>query len=409
VKKILVFVLLTVAAGLFAQELKWTGYVNSGLGILSSDESGNQPEFAAFGADSEQWGYRFRLNGAFTGKEGNAGVNFRFQSQSRLDLTGGYLALPYLYGWFSLLDNRINVKGGIVDDGTWQSGGAILDDDVGEGLGLLVRGSPIKGLDIGAGAYLINVQSGGNNSILAVPGNFADIRPELQNAKYTFNMAYTMPDVFKFTAAYRTQNKAGTARSAASYNDDPYKYGGRDESSKAIIAARLLAVKNLTLVVEAEIDKLQKYEDTGTFTLYETVGYKIGDLGFGLNAAEYFNNAANADTAVRLNPWLSYGLVNNVIVPRLDPVYFLAGGMDGMTVANKGAPSGKYHRKGYAALYDSDWSLLTIRPSVKFNINPMTFVEIGDAINIMNGPDKTYGDESSLLFNAFYVDLKWSF
>jgi hypothetical protein len=204
------------------------------------------------------------------------------------------------------------------------------------------------------------------------------------------------------------QNKAGTAMSATSYNADPYLYGGRDESSKAIVTARLLAVKDLSAIVEAEIDKLQKYGDTGTFTLYETVGYKINDLGFGLNAAEYFSNVKDADTAIRLNPWVSYGLLGGSIVPRLDLVYFMAGGTDGMTVAN-GTPSGKYHRKGYAALYNSDWSLFTIRPSVKFNINPMTFVEIGDAINIMNGPDKTYGDKSSLFFNAFYVDLKWSF
>ncbi|MDR0315856.1 MAG: hypothetical protein LBH97_03035, partial [Treponema sp.] len=96
-----VVLLLTIAvSGLWAQELKFDGYLNSGIGIVSSDREDDDPILKAFGVDSESNGYRFRLNGSYTNEAKNAGARFRLQSQRNLALSG-YFSIPYAYGWVS--------------------------------------------------------------------------------------------------------------------------------------------------------------------------------------------------------------------------------------------------------------------------------------------------------------------
>jgi maltoporin len=64
---------------------------------------------------------------------------------------------------------------------------------------------------------------------------------------------------------------------------------------------------------------------------------------------------------------------------------------------------------------DTDnFSVFAIRPSVAFNFDSKTFVEIGDLIAIANGPEGAFGDagdskKASNLSNVFYIDFKWSF
>ncbi|MDR2109777.1 MAG: hypothetical protein LBP32_00560 [Spirochaetaceae bacterium] len=386
-KAFAVSLILVLAGNLFAQELKFDGYVNSGLGLLLTNEEDVDPALRAFGADSEQWGYRFRLNGSVTGEEGNAGLKFRFQSQSKI--SAGYFSLPYAYGWIKLLNGIITLSGGLVDDGTWNSGGAVLDEDVGEGLGALAKVSPIDGLDLGAGAYILGYNSGGNNNVL-LTDDFSNAALKPWEAKYTINAGYTAADLFRVTAAFRV--KIDAAYDTGDSNT------GRDESTKGIIGVKVLAVRNLTAIVEGEIDKLNDFSDTGIINFYETLGYKLGDLGMGLNAVQYISRKDEADIGLRFNPWVSYTLGS--IVPRLDLVYFMAGTPD---------TEGKYHRKNYKPNYNADYSIFTIRPAVKFNLNPKTFVEAGDLIGFEKGPGNTFADKNSRLVNVLYVDFKWSF
>ncbi|MDR2177146.1 MAG: hypothetical protein LBP20_03785 [Treponema sp.] len=418
-RKVLVLLFIAAGAGLFAQDIKFDGYFNSGVGLISSDrkemrggeEETVYPKFKAFGTDSEQWGYRFRLNGSFTNKDGNAGFKFRLQSQARTD-KNGWIGLPYAYGWVSFFDKRFTLNGGIVDNGTWNSGGAILDEDMGEGLGILAAASPIEGLNLGIGTYLINTQSGSNNNALyendSAGINFSGVDVTPWNAKYTFNVGYTMEDMIKLSAVYRLKNKAGGAPNT-DYTSD-YQYGGREESSRAILAAKLLMVENLTAVVEAEIDKMEHFKSLGNFNVYETLGYKAGNLGVGLNMAQYTTQNDTADDlGLRFNPWVSYAIKS--VVPRLDLVYFNAGIPENVSSTSD---DWKYYRRGYKANYNNDYHTFTIRPSVKFNLDSKTFVEIGDAFSYIMAGDGDFTqagdtDNDSRLINVFYVDFKWSF
>jgi len=477
-KKFLVFtaLILVTAAVVFAQELKFDGYLNSGVGIAVNDREGDDPYFKAFGVDSESNGFRFRLNGSFQNEAKNAGAKFRLQGQRRMDQSG-YLSMPYLYGWVGFLENKITLTGGLVDEGTWTSADWYWNDDTGEGLGLLLKAEPVKGLNLGVGAYTISQQSSGSNNILQVSNatttttpaktynvegggsgtvtipastststtsrlpNFGELMLEPEDVKYTFNAAYTMPDAFRLSAIFRTKNRAGWTSDRVDatgerVDDDIYTYAGREESMFLQSEFRLLAVKNLTAVVVGVFNKLEKFDKRGNMMFSETFGYKMDNLNVGLNAVQFLYNrtAKNYDSKIKdeddskvtvnpgflFNPWVSYTI--DKIVPRLDLVYFM-GGRSKMTSENQ------WERRGFAPQggnvdgsgkpgvkgENDDLSVLSVRPSVKINLDNRTFLEIGDMINYdfanYDGAYKDSGDanKKSLFTNVFYVDVKFSF
>ena len=72
--------LIITAGGLLAQEFKFEGYLNSGLGLVSDNNEDSKTYFKAFGVDSGQHGLRFRLNGSYINEAKNAGIRFRLQT-----------------------------------------------------------------------------------------------------------------------------------------------------------------------------------------------------------------------------------------------------------------------------------------------------------------------------------------
>jgi hypothetical protein len=419
----------------YAQELKFDGYLNSGLGVVIDNNEDHDPYLKAFGVDSESNGFRFRLNGSYTNDAKNAGAKFRLQGQRRID-QAGYLSMPYLYGWMSFLENKITLTGGLVDDGTWTSADWWWNDDAGEGLGLLLKVEPVKGLTLGLGAYTISQQSGGGNNWLQYTPisydsaadkwtagtnrlpNFGEITPKAEDVKYVVNAAYTMPDTFRLGVIFRTKNKAGWTGTRYLENDD-YDYSGREESMFLQTELRILAVKNLTAVIVGTFDKLEKFNKRGNMMFSETFGYKMDNLNIGLNAVQFLYNRTDAsdvkidyNPGLLFNPWVSYTI--DKIVPRLDLVYFM-GGQSKTANGNN-----QWERRGFANAAkaknaDDDYSVFSARPSVKINLDSKTFLEIGDMINYdMAAKDGAYKDSSdanknTLFSNVFYIDVKFSF
>jgi len=455
---VLCAIMFAVMAGvIYAQELKFDGYLNSGMGVVFNDKEGDDAYVKVFGVDSESNGYRFRLNGSYTSEAKNVGAKFRLQGQRRIDQSG-YLSMPYLYGWMGFMENMITLTGGLVDDGTWTSADWWWNDDTGEGLGLLLKAEPVKGLNLGAGAYTISQQSGGGNNWLQVQvsedypkwdatandgsggyvkgtrtvsrlPNFGEITPKAGDVKYTINAAYTLPDTFRLSAIFRTKNKAGWTGTRYKNNDD-YDYGGREEPMFLQTELRVLAVKNLTAIVVGVFNKLEKFDERGNMMFSETFGYKMDNLNVGLNAVQFLYNrkGMNADPALLFNPWVSYTI--DKIIPRLDLVYFMGGRSKfGYTNPNNPNPENQWERRGFVPQggnvdgagtpgvkgKDDDYSVLSARPSVKINVDNRTFLEVGDMINYdfanFNGAYKDSGDanKKSLFTNVFYVDVKFSF
>ncbi|MCL1927245.1 MAG: hypothetical protein FWG07_00440 [Treponema sp.] len=421
----LVVLLLAVTVNMYTQDVKFSGYFNSGIGIVSSSSDDSDTVLKAFGVDSEQNGYRLRLTGSYTNEEENAGIRFRLQSQSRLD-QGGYFSLPFVYGWMKLFDDVVYLASGLIDDTSWQTTDWYIIDDVGEGLGALLKVTPISGLDLGFGAYLISQQSAASNNILNYNGflpSYDAITPKIEDAKYVFSASYTMPDVFYLGASFRLKNKAGWKDTRLDIERYGYDYEGRQESAQLIGEFRLLSVENLTAVVAFSLDKLEEFDVEGNTIVSQTFAYELNDLTIGLNAAEFFYNRKNIlgqtiahAPSLVFNLWGSY-TINNII-PRLDLVYFLGG-----QSKVGGDEALMWHRRGFVSsripkFNSSDnrnRSLFSVRPSVKFDLTGGTFIEIGNVFNYDFGNfDSAYGDSNDpnkryVISNVFYIDYTWSF
>jgi len=403
-KHFVIAVILAVVTGavsapclLEAQEIKFDGYIESGLGVWSTNDD-QDTLVKAFAVDSERDGFRFRLSGSYQNENKNAGVKFRFQSQGRMD-TAGYFSLPYAYGWVTFLNNIFNFSGGIIDDGAYTTADWWFNDDSGEGLGLLLKINPFTGLSLGIGSYIISQQSSGSNNILQSGGelpNFGNIRLKPDEVKYTFNAAYTLTDIFRIGAGFRPKNNAG-------WNDGQETNSGREETCQLIGELRLLAVKDLTAVITGIFNKLDEFSDNGDITFSETFAYKItSDFTLGLNAVQFlYFRPAEKDPAFLFHLWGSYAFGN--IVPRLDLAYFINGR------SNTTTNSILYHRRGFTA--GDDLSVFSIRPSIRFNLDSKTFIEIGDVINLDSSKNEIYHNKTkdSMFSNVFYIDMKWSF
>ncbi|MCL2270063.1 MAG: hypothetical protein FWC24_01840 [Treponema sp.] len=431
-----IVLVLLINGAIHAQNFKFDSYFNSGLGVVYSDDADTDTMLKAFGVDSEQNGYRFRLNGSFSTDAGIAGIRFRFQSQSSLYQTG-YFSMPYVYGWIKLFDDILYMAGGIVDDSAWQTRDWWINDDAGEGLGVMLRVQPILGLNLGAGAYIISQQAGGNNNILQygrfLP-NFGDVTPRIEDAKYVFGASYaygnlagdTLEEIFYLGLTFRMKNMAGWEYTYQEIEQFGYYYEGRQESAQLIGEFRFLGVEGLTAVAAVSLDRLEEFSANGNIILSETFSYQFGRTILGFNAAEFIYNRESVlgkklsyDPGLLFNLWGSYTYV--IIEPRLDLVYFW-GGMS--RVAGKDNEAFMWYRRGFnnnwkIAEYGSDnsqnFSVFSIRPSVKFNLLNRTFVEFGNMFNYDFGNfDGAYSDSEDLkkrsrISNVFYIDLRWSF
>ena len=411
-KKIIVIAVLTafIAGSAFAQSLNLDGYFNSGLGLVITDADDFDPQLRAFGVDSESQGYRFRFNGSYQNEERTAGARFRFQGQRDLTVSG-YLSMPYIYGWVNLFENKLYMAAGLVDDSTYATADWWYNDDQTEGLGVMVRAAPISGLSIGVGAFTINQMSGGSNNILAggLP-NFTNRAINLEDAKYTFNLAYTMPDVFRFGVSYRTKNKASWS---GVNGDGDYQYNrGNFEYDQVIGEVRILAVKDLTAVVVGIVDNLGDSDDQN-ITFSETFAYKVNDqINVGLNAVQFIYNRANdIDPSLLFNLWGSYAIGS--IIPRLDLVYMM-GGRSRLSTTD-----GRYQRKAFQEResrsdVDNDYSVFSVRPSVRFNVGNRAHIEVGNMLNFdsFSGAEASsgyIGNGKERISNVFYLDFRWNF
>jgi hypothetical protein len=426
----------SMAGALCAQGIKFSGYFNSGLGAVSTDQKNSDTFVRAFGVDSEQHGYRLRLNGSFTGEAENTGVKIRLQSQSQLN-QAGYFSIPYMYGWMTFWDGVFYTAGGIVDDTDWETADWWFDDDAGEGLGLLLKAVPVAGLNLGLGAYVISQQAKGNNNILSLRGSaplsladFKDVTPKIGDVKYVFSASYTMPDIFWLGASFRTKNKAGWDRPIDN-ETLLYVYNGRQESAQFIGELRFWGIEHLNnAAVVAILDKLEDFEANGDIVYSETFDYKIGGVTVGLNAVQFLYNRKYPsgqenphDPGLLFNVWGEYA-VSVAIAPRLDIVYFIGGMSEQGYILSGGlnqSSATMYHRRGIKnapneTRLNYTRYLFSVRPSVKFNIDPKTFIEVGDLINIDYSNRYVYAsemegliDSKSRVTNVAYVDLKWEF
>jgi hypothetical protein len=384
-KALVVLLILAVAGGAFAQ-LKFTGEVKTGLGVVY-DNASSTAYLDAFSRDGEQ-PFQFRLNGAYANEGDTAGVKFRLQQRAAF-------SVDYAFGYLNAFGNKLTLQGGKVDDGTFNSGGGILDADSGEGVGTNILIKPIDNLVIGLGAYAANS--------LPLDGAYTPYK-KLDDAKYTAGLSFTLPEVVKIAASFRTKN-ALTADAAA--------------HNQTIASVNILALSDLGLKLILE----GRFTDLGEDDKHElmdvdgflTVGYVKDALSLGLNAALYqaeLNHPTKVPDPV-IAFWL-YGsyAVTESIVPRLDALFMLNSYADNFTNITGG--QNKWHYKNFnrdaGTAGDKNQKLVAFRPAVLLKMDANNSIEIGDYLGVHINKNKVAAwDSDTLITNAFYIDYVLKF
>jgi hypothetical protein len=387
-KALIVFLILVVVGGVFAQEFKFTGTLLSGLLInaWNGDDSGTA--VSAYSMDSAN-AARLDFKGAYTNADGNAGFNFNLRTNvaaaaDSKDPTGAFTNIENAYGWLKAFDGKFTLYGGKVDNGTFATGGGI-DSDLGDGTGLLAVVTPITGLDLGIAAYARN-----KNQVT-----------DIKYAKYIFSAAYNVPDVVKIIGAFRTHNWTGNDDEAVGTDPAPeYK------DATAILGAQVTALAGLGFTkfnFDFQLENLGEFGEIGRIVLGQRIDYKTGALEVGARFRErlYQGDIADADTySPDLYFWLwgFYG-VTDVIVPRLDAAYVIGSRpWDGSNLKRDGV-KWDGHTK--------DLSGVEIRPSVQFRFGgSANFVELG--YGLFYDLSKDLPDGTRTLDHAIFIDYKVS-
>jgi hypothetical protein len=381
-KKIMAALLVAalVAGSAFGQTLKIGGRVDTGFALQTSADPeppvDNGPSFTPYAQDANVSAFRINLDVTATNAAGNAGVEFRFRADATNE---GSFKVPYAEGWWKPLD-ILKVTAGFIDDGSFNSLGT-NDGDVDEGLGTLLVLSPTSDFSIGAGVYYGKFASG-------KPINDTASTPVyLKDAKYTFGAKYTVPGIVALAGSFRT----GEVQNSTDPDALPYNM---NEPSAAVFGASLLAVPNLKAAVELKAERLDKFGDFGTTTVYENFVYTLDALQVGVNGREKLFQADGFETAILVHPFVQY--TTGKFVPRLDFGYIINGNTND---ANK-----KFDEGNFALSGAKDTNGMKIVPSVQYNIDGKTYVK---ASFVYNTDTPAVGDDTSSSF--FVVNFRWNF
>jgi hypothetical protein len=424
-KALVVLLILAVAGGAFAQGLTFTGELKSGLGIVY-DSVGETAYLEAFTKDGEQ-PFQFRLHAAYANAEDTAGLKVRLQQRT------GTPTIDYAFGYLKAFSNILTVQGGKVDDGTFNSGGGILDADSGEGVGANLLINPIDNLVIGLGAYAADnltnfsflssstttsltpvvLEDPAGNPILDANGDeqygvvssttttAAAGYPKTGKGKYTFGLSYTVPEIVKVVGTFRTKNTLTT---------------NENSHNQLIAGVNVLALNSmgLKLVAEGRFTDIgeEKAVDLMDLDAFVTVGYTWNALNVGLNFAFY---KAGLNSDISIDPVLAFWLygsyaVTEKIVPRLDALIMLNSYNDNYGL--NGSQT-QWHNKNFTRIAgvagNTNQKLFAFRPSVALKIDANNSFEIGDYIGIHVNSNPVFNGKESLFSNVFYVDYVLKF
>jgi len=291
-KALIILLTLALAGGLFAQDISFSGHVQTGMfiDILDADDD------VHVRADDDDVGAPIVGRFNIEVDEGDWGA----QIGTGADIgstTGKGMFMYNAHGWLKFAD-MVTVRAGLIDPGVWTTGGE-YDDNVSSGGGLRVEITPIDGLNLGA---FFSYPDGGDYA--GKIGNFF--------GETAFGFEYKA-DIFRVAAAMKLFSEESTYPT------------GKDTDMKLIFGASFTGIPALTLELSGGIEHLGDYSDSGVFTVYEEGKFAVTDaltvgllLGEGLTGPDGFcffkvkpyvefavNDAfsVGADVGVTLGEW----------------------------------------------------------------------------------------------------------
>jgi hypothetical protein len=318
-KKVLVVLLiLAVAGGVFAQDLTWSGTVETGVHINKTDGADDVVVWAD--NDDGVQGIRAKLQAAITGDSWGFKVGIKNETTNWAAAgVPGLVELYNGYGWLDLLNKMINVKAGIIDDGVWTTKG---DEDWGiaTGSGVRIEVAPIEGLSVGA---FLTWPKGDTVNAISKAATLEQFFNET-----AIGFSYTA-DVFYVSGGLKLDSDGdpmGTyfdfADSTIGDGDDAGTPTGTDDdiNMKILIGFGYTGIEALTAKIEGNIWNLGE-GDYRVMWFNETIAYKVMEpLTVGAVLTEKLFGYSDIPMYLKVKPYVEYSLNDTMSVGLNIPV-----------------------------------------------------------------------------------------
>jgi hypothetical protein len=299
----------------FAQELTWSGIVETGVRVQIPDEG---TSYVDIHNDNDDVASRARVQATYDaetyGAKVGVGTDFAGYNASGTEaIVGVYNA----YAWYNFLNNIINVKAGLIDDSVWNTMGP-KDWNLSNGLGARLEVAPIEGLNVG-----VFLNTGDGKFTPLTVGDFF---------KETGIGASYKSDLFDVALAFKLDSEADAvlsalpseAQSAAFTSIPGLAAPDEDINTEMIFGFVFKGVPKLTAKAEAHAWNLGEFSDYGFLWFIEDASYQVLDP---LNVGVELTERLWGDTDVRklffqVKPYVSYQINEPVSVGLEVPVYF---------------------------------------------------------------------------------------
>jgi hypothetical protein len=383
-KALVVFLILAVAGGLFAQTLKLSGSVQTGLAVGFTDEDGDagEPKIAFIRNRGEQ-GIRGDLNAVFTSADdaayGKFGANLSFRLRETTFLGSDSVApqnAPTINVWWQP-NSFVWIQVGSGGPNPYNTmGGLGRELNVLDNQGLKIRLTPIAGLDVGLHAFY---GAGGAGNVLVKNMNYG------LGAKYTVSGLVAVDGVFRYYTEVKDYTK--------------FQLG---------VGANFLGLSNLgftKLAVDFGLYDNDTDKDNNFMGIGEAVGFTTGGLTLGVGAQQFIYNGkgdVELSMPMRFQAEVSYK-VTPIITVGIEGRYYMGakpnwGGNQWRNATDMGVDW-----ENAAMFAGKDLSALGVSPRVTFNVGP----EIVIGYNLQKDMSKDASGHTQN--NLIYVGTNVSF
>ncbi|MDR3172128.1 MAG: hypothetical protein LBU17_10980 [Treponema sp.] len=424
--------------GAFAQEegLKFSGALKTGINFSATseksqtDDDGNpiapDPVIKMYNDDADKDFGRFDLNATYT--KDNYGVVLGIRAQKEAGLP---LSLRNGYLWTELINNKLNIKVGKIDDSVW-TGGGLQDFNISTGWGARFEVKPIDGLNVGL--FLTGPDANGEAGIPTF--TLANGQGFPSGVDFLLETAIGVQyesDAFAVSAGLKLDGQGDGKGTGIIESDDFHdpegiiaKYttdsftgnvqdGGYDNKAGigAYLGVNIKAVDKLTAIIEAAFSNLGafggKIEDgelsdkpvkrrtyydaqgIGTIWINEHFAFQVIDpLGVGLKMHQYIFGGSSNDpkNQAALNPELTFApyVEYTLNVP-------ITLGLE----AKIGVKPDYYALK------------LDIKPNLTYNIGGNAKLVAFYDLGIQKLTDKIEPDPANVITNTVQLDFIWTF
>jgi hypothetical protein len=352
---LIVLLVLAAAGGLCAQELKWDGGVFFGLGLSSDETKAPTIYDENWWIGDNDWGGGTwsKAAGQVAATYSQENVRATLRLRGRFSNTNTYdLTVPLAKIEFDLLDKKIGVRAGRLDEYLWSTTTYNWWQVTG-GVGALVEVKPLDGLSFGAILKTDGVDDGVKNT-------------EEFFKRAAFGVSYTKGDLLYAAGAMQLAD----GRDAA---------GDLNTAAFATYGLNIYAVPNLILNTEGKFENIGAGKDAAgediaiTTNLVQDIGYSIIPGTF--KAVLQLRETLAADTALVFKPYAEY-VINSSFTAYIEI-------------------SGSINK-----LADANLDELYIKPQVTYNIAPGASIIGYYQITVPDGKDPVHTVKFS--FSQFF-------